>query len=650
MPLCCCFFCFRRSPPKQLRGTGKCGDDVTWTVYDSGTLSIYGSGPMWDYGPDNPAPWKDLADESVFVENGVTHIGSYAFYKMKIKSVTIYSSVTSIGNLAFDSVSLLQTISIPESVTEIGNYAFADCPHMRSASIPGSVQKLGTGVFANCKRLERVRFDDGGTLLGKGTFMDCPNLKTVGIPASVTSVTETDRPFTAVNPLAEIFYGGTDEQWAGICGDLLDGIPASPAVQYQTPLQDIAIPRPQDSGNRGLNDVMNYAAEPVTSYLYADGDELVRVEMNPQRIGDELIVERFNSRFQLLSTRMLPVDTGGNAVWGGFFAGKQYNYVIAGYYNTEEDPEKEVIRVIQYDRDWNYRAQTSLYGRENITKPFDFGTLRCAEDDEYLYVYTCRIQFQSEDGLNHQTNYSFAVPQETMSEPVVSFAGHVSHAFSQHILVDQSGQIITADLGDVYPRGVVLQKSTWRPDSSGFSSTSALVQSFPKNPDVYQRTGAGLGGLAETSTGYLTAYCSDGAGGTGTSGEDIYLAYTAKDSFSDSGTVVRKIAGDGSIHMGTPMLVSTGLDGGYILWNSDREWSSVTSTPSVSYAAYDSQGTVSEIRKAPGVLSDCQPIVFQDSVVWYATESSMPVFYTLDEDGVQRHYAEMSDFFTKIKL
>ena len=36
--------------------SGVCGDNVTWSLDDSGNLTVTGNGPMYDYGKGN-APW-----------------------------------------------------------------------------------------------------------------------------------------------------------------------------------------------------------------------------------------------------------------------------------------------------------------------------------------------------------------------------------------------------------------------------------------------------------------------------------------------------------------------------------------------------------------------------------------------------------------
>ncbi len=91
--------------------SGQCGENLTWTYVEATrTLTISGYGEMNNYNPyyARYAPWsKNYQNEleTVIIEDGVTSIGSYAFY----------------------GCSGLTSIEIPNSVTSIGNYAFRDC-------------------------------------------------------------------------------------------------------------------------------------------------------------------------------------------------------------------------------------------------------------------------------------------------------------------------------------------------------------------------------------------------------------------------------------------------------------------------------------------------------------------------------------------
>jgi hypothetical protein len=75
---------------------------------------------------------------------------------MSLKSITIPTSVTSIGNGAFTFCDRLQSITIPDGVTSIGDYAFSNCRNLESVEIPNSVTSIGKSVFYGCYNLKKV--------------------------------------------------------------------------------------------------------------------------------------------------------------------------------------------------------------------------------------------------------------------------------------------------------------------------------------------------------------------------------------------------------------------------------------------------------------------------------------------------------------
>ena len=68
----------------------------------------------------------------------------------------IPSSVTSIGEFAFNNCTSLASIEIPNSVTSIGQYAFYNCQALTSIEIPSSVTYIGNYAFINCDSLNTV--------------------------------------------------------------------------------------------------------------------------------------------------------------------------------------------------------------------------------------------------------------------------------------------------------------------------------------------------------------------------------------------------------------------------------------------------------------------------------------------------------------
>ena len=166
-------------------------DNLTWKLYEDGTLTISGTGAMKDYNStDNPSPaYKNLNVKKVVIEDGVTSIGKYAFwYCSNLTSITIPDGVTSIGRAAFESCKSLTSITIPESITNIEDYAFEWCSGLSNVTIPNSITSIGTGVFHRCISLTSITIPDSVTSIGESAFKRCIGLSSVTIPDSVTSI------------------------------------------------------------------------------------------------------------------------------------------------------------------------------------------------------------------------------------------------------------------------------------------------------------------------------------------------------------------------------------------------------------------------------------------------------------------------------
>lgn len=373
-------------------------------------------------------------------------------------------------------------------------------------------------------------------------------------------------------------------------------------------------------------------AQTVKSYLYENpSGGLTRVEY----LGDgKIIAEDYSSSFQFQSSRTIPFEL---SVWGGFFAGQTCNFLIFGQNNRNESDSVEVLRVVKYDKNWNRQGQYSLYGG-NIYAIFDAGSLRCAEYDGYLYIRTCREMYKSKDGKNHQSSMTLQIRESDMSciQYIDRGDGYVSHSFNQFVLVDSDRNVVTLDHGDAYPRALVVQRFITKAGPEPLAMyTSDYWSDAPVSSNVYEfpgktgdnATGATAGALAETRTGYVSAFGRNDTN-SGWASRKIYLGYTHKSDLVSSWTLVSS-----EPTISTPHLAPTSLEGGYILWNAMEGYFYPGST--LHYASYTASGSVGTVMTADNApLSDCAPILYNGKSVWYTTDDSVPTFYTLSESGV----------------
>ncbi|MBQ7123551.1 MAG: leucine-rich repeat protein [Oscillospiraceae bacterium] len=196
--------------------SGYCGGEgnvknLTWTLDSDGVLTISGSGKMKNYdifyvdGYWTPTtPWWDYADsfKTLVLEEGITHIGDYAFYNCDgftgnlviPDSVTtinyrafydfdfdgnlvIGNNVTTIGDQAFYIGDFTGNLVIGNSVTTIGYSAFYGCGFTGDLVIPDSVTNIGYNAFCDCDFDGNLVIGKGLTIIKNDTFKWCSDFK-----------------------------------------------------------------------------------------------------------------------------------------------------------------------------------------------------------------------------------------------------------------------------------------------------------------------------------------------------------------------------------------------------------------------------------------------------------------------------------------
>ena len=212
-----------RKPAAATAASGKCGDSAKWTLDAAGTLTISGTGRMYDYewpadrGGTTP-PW--LANKyrdsirTLRVEQGITYIGRCAFDSCgNLSDVTLPTSLRIIGQCAFNDCTALRSIQLPEGLTTIMEDAF-NAAGLVSITFPSTLGELRDGAFMNCEKLQSLRLPEGLTTIGNWAFYCNPNISSIYIPASVTTIGE--EAFIYYNNLATVRYGGSQSQWSAV--------------------------------------------------------------------------------------------------------------------------------------------------------------------------------------------------------------------------------------------------------------------------------------------------------------------------------------------------------------------------------------------------------------------------------------------------
>lgn len=87
--------------------SGTVNDTINWAIDASGNLTITGTGDMPDYAATKDRPWDA--------------------YKALATTVTVGEGITSVGKLAFNSFTGLESVTLSDTVTTLGYDSFAHC-------------------------------------------------------------------------------------------------------------------------------------------------------------------------------------------------------------------------------------------------------------------------------------------------------------------------------------------------------------------------------------------------------------------------------------------------------------------------------------------------------------------------------------------
>ncbi|MDO4501765.1 MAG: leucine-rich repeat protein [Coriobacteriia bacterium] len=171
-------WCFERMvvrdyPNAFPQDAGECGQNLTYTLKD-GTLTVSGTGDMYDYGSAADAPWNNIDFPTSAKES--------------TRKVVIGKGCTRVGARAFEGFRGLDTIVFSNTVDSIGAYAFAGNRFsLEQVTFPSSLKTIGKRAFFGAEGLRKAKFPEGLTTVGAEAFLESGRLHAI-LPESLTAV------------------------------------------------------------------------------------------------------------------------------------------------------------------------------------------------------------------------------------------------------------------------------------------------------------------------------------------------------------------------------------------------------------------------------------------------------------------------------
>ncbi len=131
---------------------------------------------------------KDLIIPETHNEKPVTKVGEYSFCGEPITSVTIPSTVHSIGESAFSGCKELVEVSIADGVKSIGNKAFDNCINLKCVDMGENVAELGHSIFNRCVSLCDISLSDSIEIISGSCFAYCRSITEIELPNNLTAI------------------------------------------------------------------------------------------------------------------------------------------------------------------------------------------------------------------------------------------------------------------------------------------------------------------------------------------------------------------------------------------------------------------------------------------------------------------------------
>jgi len=158
---------------------GKCGDNITWTLYDDGLLELTGTGKMYNSSESILNDEQKALATSLKISDGITSIGDYAFNECRnlTGELILPDSITSIGRSAFRYCDgMTGDLILPENLTSLGAYAFfGNDGFTGRLVIPNGITAIGDGTFRFGGYTGNLVIPENVTSIGTYAFSDCGN-------------------------------------------------------------------------------------------------------------------------------------------------------------------------------------------------------------------------------------------------------------------------------------------------------------------------------------------------------------------------------------------------------------------------------------------------------------------------------------------
>lgn len=385
-------------------------------------------------------------------------------------------------------------------------------------------------------------------------------------------------------------------------------------------------------------------SQTVNSYIFENIDGgLIRAEY----VGSEFIVEKYDDAYNLKNK--ITLTFASNTVFGGFYHGEKYNYIMLGHTDADEEKNIPQYELQIYDSTFSFIDTISINGINSNNKELPFGitNVRFEELGELLYVRTGHILGKTDAQAGHQETLYFIFDT---SKKILLYVddtydgvtyGDVGHTLNRFLGISDS-RLYVAEQQDFNPGAVFLfELPLYQSTKEKIEYTTAADFSVNSGTSVVINVDGTIGGMEFAENNLLIAgsYKNNGSNEWE---KNVFVsvmpingnALTSKIIYLTDYEVGSRIVAT------TPQLIKVSDNRFLVLWTNyyipDKEGQIYYSDceNDTCYLFIDGEGNIlTDVIKIDASMSDCQPILHNGNVVWYYTNDSAPMFIQIPADG-----------------
>lgn len=128
--------------------------------------------------------------KSIKLPEGLEEVSFGLFQKCSsLESIYLPSSIKTIAANTFDGCNSLVTLELPANLTGIiDEETFRDCWLLKSLTIPSGITQIGEYAFRNCVNLKSLKLPETLKDIEHGAFLGCSSLTSFEIPSNVKNI------------------------------------------------------------------------------------------------------------------------------------------------------------------------------------------------------------------------------------------------------------------------------------------------------------------------------------------------------------------------------------------------------------------------------------------------------------------------------